>query len=57
MIVDEMKYKQLHMVWHVNFDTESHCKFKTYLLENNFKTRVKNWMFNYCPQNYTLQRL
>jgi len=44
------------MLWHMNFDTNSHLKFKTYSLENNSKHIVKNRMFNYYPQNYTWKR-
>jgi len=32
-----MEYKQLHVVWRMNLDTDSRYNFKTYLLENSSK--------------------
>jgi len=41
MIINEMEYKQLHMVWFMNLDTDSGCNFKTYSLENSSKHESK----------------
>jgi len=36
-----MEYKQLHVVWRMNLDTNSRCNFKTYPLENSSKHKSK----------------
>jgi len=37
MLIDEMEYKQIHMVWRMKLETDSSCKFRTYPLESSSK--------------------